>query len=71
MKSKLYARIVCVVLAVAIIGSILIVAVPMLSGRAAVTPVKGAIGHITDDYVNLRSGAGTNYSVVKIGRAHV
>ena len=64
MKSKLYARIVCVVLAVAIIGSILIVAVPMLSGRAAVTPVKGAIGHITDDYVNLRSGAGTNYSVV-------
>ncbi|MEE0869492.1 MAG: SH3 domain-containing protein, partial [Ruminococcus sp.] len=28
------------------------------------SPSKGASGYVNDDYVNLRSGAGTNYSVV-------
>ena len=31
---------------------------------AAETPVKGGSGVITDDYVNLRQGAGTNYDVL-------
>ena len=64
MKSKLFARILCIVLCLTIIGSILIIAIPMLTGKAAVVPVSGGSGHITEDYVNLRSGAGTEYAVV-------
>lgn len=107
MKQKILVRVVCIALAVAILGSVFLVAVSSLSAGAvsdsledvtatqieessetatqspetlksdfvaAVTtnllktayasPSKGASGYVNDDYVNLRSGAGTNYSVV-------
>ena len=46
MKSKLFARILCIVLCLTIIGSILIIAIPMLTGKAAVVPVSGGSGHM-------------------------
>ena len=65
MKSKVFARVLCIVLIIVLIGSVLLVAVPMIKGNAAVlVPVKGSGGTVTVDYVNLRSGAGTGYSVV-------
>lgn len=65
MKSKLFARVLCIVLVVMLVVSVIIVAIPMIKGNAAViTPVKGNSGTINDDYVNLRSGAGTSFSVV-------
>lgn len=65
MKSKLFARILCIVLIAMLVISVIIVAVPMIKGSAAVvTPVKGNSGKINADYVNLRSGAGTNFSIV-------
>ena len=64
MKSKMIARIMCIVLCLTIVGSVLLIAIPMMTAGAATTPVKGGSGTIIDDWVNLRSGAGTNYSVV-------
>lgn len=63
MKSKTFARILCIVLCLALIGSVLLVAIPMITANAA-TPVAGGSGYINDSYVNLRSGPGTSYSVV-------
>ena len=107
MKQKIFVRVVCIALAVAILGSVFLVAVSSLSAGAVsesledvaktqtnessetaaqspetlksdfvatvstnllktayTSPSKGASGYVNDDYVNLRSGAGTNYSVV-------
>ncbi len=64
MRSKLFARILCIVLSITIVGSVLLIAIPMITAGAAVTPVKDGTGHINTDYVNLRSGPGTNYSIL-------
>ena len=71
MKSKLFARILCIVLIVMLVVSVIIVAVPMIRGSAAaVVPVKGSSGTVTTDYVNLRSGAGTDFSIVTTMRVN-
>ena len=98
MKQKIFVRVICIALAVAILGSVFLVAVSSLSAGAVsestensetvtqspetlksdfvatvgtnllqatyASPSAGASGYVSDDYVNLRSGAGTNYSVV-------
>lgn len=65
MKSKFFIRIVCLVLAVLMVGSVFLCAVQFFSASAAeLTPTAEAKGYISDDYVNMRSGAGTGYSVV-------
>lgn len=61
MKQKLFVRIVCIILAVFLIGSITTVAITSITADAITS---GGYGYITDSYVNLRSGAGTSYSVV-------
>lgn len=66
MKSKVFARVLCIVLCVAIVVSIALVAIPMLRVGAVVVPVKGGSAYINDNYVNLRSGPGTNYSIVTV-----
>ena len=68
MKAKTVARIVCIVLCIVLIGSILLVAIPALSAQAAAAPVKNGGGVITEDYVNLRSGAGYQYAVSTVMR---
>ena len=64
MKSKLFARVLCIALAVVMVGSMTLIAFQMFSAEAAATPKANGSGYITDSYVNLRSGAGTNYSIV-------
>lgn len=64
MKPKTVVRIVCLVLAVILAVSAFAVVIPMVTANAATKPVKGGSGYISDDYVNLRSGAGTGYSVL-------
>lgn len=64
MKQKIFVRLLCIVLAVALIGSVFMVAISTLTVSASVTPTAKGSGYISDDYVNLRSGAGTKYSVV-------
>lgn len=97
MKQKLFVRILCMALAVTILGSVFLVAFSSLSSVSALTdevslqnstdinslksdfvatvgtnlissasvaPSQGGSGYISDDYVNLRKGAGTNYEVV-------
>ena len=64
MKQKTVVRVVCIVLAVILIASVFAVAIPMIAANAATKPVTGGKGYISDDYVNLRSGAGTGYSVL-------
>ena len=71
MKSKLFARILCIVLCAVLVGSALLVAIPMMTGKAATfEPVKGGDGTVTEDYVSLRSGAGTNYETVAVLRVN-
>lgn len=64
MKSKVFARVLCIALALVMVGSMTLIGFQMFSAEAAATPVKNGPGYITDSYVNLRSGAGTNYSIV-------
>ena len=65
MKSKVFARVLCVVLCLVLVGSALLIAIPLIKGEAATpTPVAGGTGYINDSGVNLRSGPGTNYSIV-------
>ncbi len=64
MKSKVFARVLCIALALVMIGSMTLIGFQMFTAEAAAKPVANGSGHITDSYVNLRSGAGTNYSVV-------
>ncbi|MBQ1452989.1 MAG: SH3 domain-containing protein, partial [Ruminococcus sp.] len=65
MKKATVIRIVCIVLAVLMLGSVFAVVIPLVANAATVTPVKGGSGYIANaSYVNLRSGAGTSYSVV-------
>lgn len=59
MKQNKGKRILSILLSVMIVFSAFSVVV-----MAAETPVKGGSGVITDDYVNLRQGAGTGYSVI-------
>ena len=58
MNNKTIVRVVCIILAVLIVGSVFAVAIPFIVNAA------GREGYISDDYVNLRSGAGTGYSVI-------
>lgn len=39
-----------------------------IKSESVSAPTKGSSGYVNDDYVNLRSGAGTNYSVVECMR---
>lgn len=64
MKQNVFARVLCIALALMTVGSMTLIGFQMFSADAAATPTANGSGVITDDYVNLRSGAGTNYSVV-------
>ncbi len=64
MKNKLLPRILCVILCVLLIGSVFLMAVPAMKGEAVGAPAAGSSGIINDDYVNVRSGAGTGASVL-------
>lgn len=64
MKSKLFVRVICVILAVVMLASAFLCAIQIFSASAAITPSANASGYISGDYVNLRSGAGTNYSII-------
>ena len=68
MKSKIFARVLCIILCVAIIGSILLIAIPLFSADAAETIVSGGSGYVTEDYVNLRSAASQSSSIVAVLR---
>lgn len=61
MKQKLFVRIICIILAVFLIGSVAAVAITSIAADAVTS---GGYGYINANDVNLRSGAGTNYSVV-------
>ncbi len=68
MKSKIFARVLCIILCAAIIGSVLLIAIPMFSANAAETIVSGGSGYVTEDYVNLRSAASQSSSIVSVLR---
>lgn len=68
MKSKIFARVLCIILCAAIIGSVLLIAIPMFSANAAETIVSGGSGYVTEDYVNLRSAASQSSSIVAVLR---
>ena len=69
MKPKTLARILCVILCIVLVGSVLLAAIPMMNADAAEhTPVLGGGGIVTEDYVNLRSDASTDASVVTVMR---
>ena len=59
MKQNTGKKILSILLTLTLVFSVLSIA-----AMAAETPVKGGSGYINDDYVNLRQGAGTNYSVI-------
>lgn len=63
MKSKINKSL-SLFLSVIMMLSVFTVAFPFIAQAADPVPTAGGSGYITDDYVNLRSGAGTNYSVV-------
>lgn len=58
MNNKTVVRIVCIVLVVLLVGSVFAMAVPLMAKAAE------RQGYVSEDYVNLRSGAGTGYSVL-------
>ena len=64
MKQKMLCRLLCGILALVLLGSVFMLVIPTLTADAAATPTANGGGYISDDYVNLRSGAGTSYSVV-------
>lgn len=65
MKTNVFARVLCIALTLVMVGSMVLVGVQMFGADAAATPVANGSGVIANaGYVNLRSGAGTNYSVV-------
>lgn len=64
MKQSVFARVLCIALALITVGSMALVGFQMFSANAAAKPTANGPGVITDSYVNLRSGAGTNYAVV-------
>lgn len=68
MKSKIFARVLCIILCAAIIGSVLLIAIPLFSANAAETIVSGGSGYVTEDYVNLRSAASQSSSIVAVLR---
>lgn len=68
MNRKTVARVLCIVLCAVLIGSALLVAVPAMRADAATAPVKNGRGVVTDDFVNLRKGAGYDYETVCVLR---
>ena len=65
MKSKAFARILCIALCIVLIGSVLLVSIPMITGNAvSYTPAVGSYGTINDDGVNMRSGPGMSNTIV-------
>ena len=68
MKSKTFARVLCIILCVTIIGSILLIAIPLFTADAAEAIVSGGSGYVTGDYVNLRSSASQSGSIVAVLR---
>ena len=71
MKEKFSLRIIAFILSVVIALPLGIAQLSVIDAEAAVTetasvsaPAKGSSGYVKDDYVNLRSGAGTSYSVI-------
>lgn len=64
MKSKLFVRVICIVLVAVMAISAFACGIQIFSADAAVTPSANASGYISDDYVNLRSGAGMGYSII-------
>ena len=63
-KRTTLVRVVCVILVAILVISGFVVVIPMITAKAAAKPVTGGSGYISDDYVNLRSGAGTGYSIL-------
>ena len=65
MKSKAFAKILCIALCIVLIGSVLLVSIPMITGNAvSYTPTVGSYGTINDDGVNMRSGPGMSNTIV-------
>lgn len=65
MKTNVFARALCIVLTLVMVGSMVLIGVQMFGANAAATPTANGSGVIANaNYVNLRSGAGTNYGIV-------
>ena len=75
MKQKAFTKTICIILAIAFVASAVFVVASSFSFNAAVIsdnktnsisakPSSGSHGYVNGDYVNFRSGAGTNYSVI-------
>ena len=64
MKTKTMKKSLCVLLSIIVMMSVFAAAFPATVSAADPVPTAGGSGYITSDYVNLRSGAGTNYSLV-------
>ena len=75
MKQKAFTKIICIILAITFVASAVFVVASSFSFNAAVIsdnktnsisakPSSGSHGYVNGDYVNFRSGAGTNYSVI-------
>ena len=62
MKTKTMKKALSVFLSIIVMMSIMTAAFPAIVNAADPVPTAGGSGYITDDYVNLRSGAGTNYA---------
>ncbi len=61
MKQKVFVRVICVILSAVIVVSVAFIAISSITAGAVSA---GQYGYINGSYVNLRSGAGTSYSVV-------
>ena len=66
MRSKAFSKIICAVLTFALMASMMLAGFQIFAAGAQAQPTANGTGYITDDYVNLRSGAGTGYSVVTV-----
>ena len=64
MKTKTMKKSLCVFLSIIVMLSVFTAAFPVIASAADPTPTAGGSGYISDDYVNLRAGAGTNYAIV-------
>lgn len=68
MNHKTLARVLCVLLCAVLVGSALLIALPALRADAAAAPVANGRAVVTEDYVNLRAGAGYDFSTVSVLR---
>ena len=64
MKHKLTKKSLSIFLSMVVLLSLFTASFPVVAQAADPVPTAGGSGYITGDYVNLRSGAGTSYSVV-------